>query len=488
MDRPSSTCLPVSSFLACTLIVAARGGSDHGSDAAPPTSVTVGAAPVVTTQPRSATVVSGASVTLSAVVSGTSVTDQWTRDGTPIAGATGASYTIGSVTPGVTTGTYVLIATNASGATSSSPATVSVGSVSGAPAITLQPVSVDGQRSLSTGLTVVATGRDLAYQWFLNGSPIVGATGPNLGFSIDPTNVGNYTVTVANGSGSVTSATAVVTMGSAARVFVPAIDVQPTPRSVASGTGVTLGVQASTFGGAIAYQWYRDGAPIAGATASTFVIPAASAASAGIYRAVLSVDGGSVASAPARVSVDTPVVAPTITVQPRSMTVPVSTPVSFTVSATGTDLVYQWYSGGGTSRIPGATDATYAIPNPVSGSMIRSDGDYRVIVSNGAGSATSQIATLAFGPGSPTLPSLPAFTVQPVSLTGAAGASLTLAAAAGPDATYQWYQDGRTLVGATGASYTVASMSASAVGAYYVVASNAGGRTASATARLDLAR
>lgn len=81
---------------------------------------------------------------------------------------------------------------------------------------------------------------------------------------------------------------------------------------------------------------------------------------------------------------------PSITAQPQSQTVNVGAPASFSVTATGTaPLGYQWKKGG--SDVAGATASTYSI----AASQTTDAGSYTVVVSNGAGSATSSAATLS---------------------------------------------------------------------------------------------
>jgi hypothetical protein len=82
--------------------------------------------------------------------------------------------------------------------------------------------------------------------------------------------------------------------------------------------------------------------------------------------------------------------APAISVQPADQTVPVGSPVSFSVSATGAPpLRYQWQRNG--SPIPGATAATYSI---AAATAADNGAAFRAVVSNGTGTATSNAATL----------------------------------------------------------------------------------------------
>ncbi len=91
----------------------------------------------------------------------------------------------------------------------------------------------------------------------------------------------------------------------------------------------------------------------------------------------------------------TPPPVPSITQQPQNVTVAVGATATFSIIATGAlPLSYRWQRGG--VDIPGATAATYTTPattNADDGAM------FRVIVSNAAGSVTSQAAVLTVGRG-----------------------------------------------------------------------------------------
>ncbi len=102
-----------------------------------------------------------------------------------------------------------------------------------------------------------------------------------------------------------------------------------------------------------------------------------------VFATVLACDGGHDATTGA--SVDT---APVIVVDPRPRVVPVGATWTFTVSATGARLAYQWRRDG--QAIAGATAADYVF-TPRS---MAEGGRIDVVVRNGAGSVTSAPVTL----------------------------------------------------------------------------------------------
>ena len=87
-------------------------------------------------------------------------------------------------------------------------------------------------------------------------------------------------------------------------------------------------------------------------------------------------------------SSSTTVTAPSITTQPTSSTVTAGGSASFSVTASGTSLTFQWYKAG--AAISGATSATYSIASTSSSDAAT----YYVVVSNSAGSVASSSVTL----------------------------------------------------------------------------------------------
>ena len=125
---------------------------------------------------------------------------------------------------------------------------------------------------------------------------------------------------------------------------------------------------------------------------------------------------------------------PTITTQPQDYTGPAGTSAKFTVKAAGENLTYQWYSktpnGSWTkSNFAGNKTATLT----VSVTAARNGYQYRCVVSNEAGSVTSNAATLH-------VVTPPTITTQPQDCTGPAGTQAKFTVkATGDNLTYQWY-------------------------------------------------
>jgi hypothetical protein len=164
---------------------------------------------------------------------------------------------------------------------------------------------------------------------------------------------------------------------------------------------------------------------------------------------------------------------------PQSQTVTVGQTATFAVSASGTGpFNYQWYKNG--VSISGATSSTYMTPATVMGD---SGSIFTVVVTGPNGPMTSSPATLTVNP------IKPAITVQPVIQTVTSGqtATFTVTATGTGPLSYQWYENGILITGATGSTYTTSPVSTSDNGAVFtVVVSNAAGSVTSTPAVLTV--
>jgi len=169
--------------------------------------------------------------------------------------------------------------------------------------------------------------------------------------------------------------------------------------SANSSSQITLAWNA--VGGATGYNIYRgtsaggEGAsPINGSsplTATTYTDSGLSAATRYFYIAIaINSAGSSAASNEANATTSPLGIAPTITTQPSNQTVTVGQSASFTVVASGTPSpLFQWQRNN--VNVVGATSPSYTTPVTVIGD---NGATFRCVVSNSAGSVTSNAASL----------------------------------------------------------------------------------------------
>ena len=228
-------------------------------------------APTITEQPKDRIGFLGASARFDVGVSGKPpMTFQWLRNGQPIQGATGITYQTPLLTAADDGAKFSVRISNAQGSVTSSEATVKV---NGPPTLTTQPVPGSVAAGASVSFTVAASGESLSYQWLRDEVPIAGANAATYTISsVTAADDGAvFRAFVVNPAGFVVSNAAVLTV-----TGTPAITVQPVGQTVAAGDTAILAVRAT--GGNLAYQWQRNGVDLPGATAATYVIPAAAAA------------------------------------------------------------------------------------------------------------------------------------------------------------------------------------------------------------------
>ena len=345
--------------------------------------LTINVAPSIVTQPLSQTVTAGQTATFTVAVAGTApLTYQWQKGGASISGATLASYTTPGTTSSDNGSQFQVTVSNTLGSVTSNTATLSVSS---SPTIGTQPANQTVTAGQTATFTVVAFGTPpLNYQWQKGGVNISGAT--SASYTTPPTlssdSGSQFNVTVANASGSVTSAVATLTVN-----VPPSITTQPVSQTAISGQTATFTVAASGTA-PLSYQWQKAGANISGATSASYTTPATSLSdNDSQFQVIVSNVAGSITSNAVTLTVNA---APSITTEPVSQSVVVGQTATFTVAATGTaPLIYQWQKGG--SNISGANAASYTTP---AAALTDNGSQFDVVVSNSIGNITSNAATL----------------------------------------------------------------------------------------------
>ena len=334
-------------------VVVGSGGQSATSQVAV---LTVLDPPGITVQPQSQLANIGDTVTLSVGASGTGPFNyQWTLNGTHISGATNSSFVISNAQP-LNSGSYFVIVANAVAFTNSAVAAVAVVANGGYQSADYfsNRISINPLASPVTGSNSNATreageplhdgkpgGKSIWYTWHASFTGVISLT--TLGSSFDTllavytgTNVADLTPVAADddSGGYFTSlvtfncvagadyqiavdgfqgASGTVTLGLPAgtgyRVLnpasgdaIPVITQQPTNQVAPEGSTVTLSVTASSVS-PLTYQWYFQGAPVAGANTNQFVVSNLLASSVGNYSVLVANDVGSVTSANANVQV-----------------------------------------------------------------------------------------------------------------------------------------------------------------------------------------
>ncbi len=168
-----------------------------------------------------------------------------------------------------------------------------------------QPGNLTVQVGSNVTTSVAASGNALTYQWRKNGAPISGnpsALTQTLNLSnVQTTDTGSYTAVVSNPGGSVTSNPVVLNVSVDPVPPPPSITTQPADTNAVAGSPASLSVAAT--GNNLFYQWFKNGALIPGATASSLSFPGVQVADSAGYSVVVSNSSGSVTSAQARLLV-----------------------------------------------------------------------------------------------------------------------------------------------------------------------------------------
>jgi streptogramin lyase len=440
-------------------------------------------------------------------------------DGNGIGGSTTPTLTVSDF---AITGSaeYQVIVTDANGVTVTSNAAALT--VNAAPSITTQPhdavatVGQTGAQSFSiadnggTGtLSVqwqVSTDNGQTFSNLSNGNGIAGATSTTLTISsIDTAGSPEYRAVVTDANGvTATSSAATLTIDAA-----PSITAQPANQSATTGQAgaESFSVTAANGTGSLTYQWQEstdggqtfsnvsDGSGLSGATTATLTISGFATPESAEYQAVVTdANGVSVTSNAAALTVNA---APSITTQPQNATAAVGQSASefFSIADNGGTgpLSVQWQDstdGGNTftnlsdgNGVSGSTTPTLTISSFTSaGSAV-----YRAVVTDANQvSVTSNAATL-------TVDAAPSIADQPVSESATAGQtgseSFSVVATSGtsPD-TYQWQvstdggntynpvSDGSGISGAATPTLTISGNALPASGAEYdVVVTDANG-------------
>lgn len=238
------------------------------------------------------------------------------------------------------------------------------------------------------------------------------------------------------------------------------------PVEVEPGRNVEL---AAPIAEATAFQWYRNGVKIAGATSSVLTLPAFSAEMTGSYSVLASTDFGSVS-----LNVEVGVrMAPLITTQPRRQTLSLDDQAVFFATARGTaPFSYQWLRDA--TPMEGETNAVLRLSG-----REENRGVYSVVISNRVGAVTSEGAELE-------LSLRPGIVTAPVTAAAFFGqsAQFEVKASGAPPLGYQWYRNTLPIQGAEQSVLRLTDIKPQDGALYSVVITNAHGAVRSAAVPL----
>ncbi len=433
--------------------------------------VTAGAGPILTTVANQ-TVCAPATATFTVSTVSTPVTYQWqsapTLGGTytNITGANGTAYTTGATSGAMNGMGFRCIVSTQCGSTTSNNALLTVNT---AAAIATQPTNQPSCTGNTATFTGLASGTGVAYQWQSSTTGVAGTFtdipgATNASYTtpiITGTTPGFYqfVATTTTCAGTATSNVAQLTINVTA-----SIGTQPTAQTVCAPSAATFTVAAT--GSGLSYQWQvaTAAAPTTftnvGTNSNSYTTGATTVGMNGnIYRVIVTGSCNAVTSGNATLTVNTAAALTSVAATPTNATVCNGATISFTATASGTGVTYQWQRALAATPtvfvdVIGATSASYTT---VPTTPVMNGDVYRVVVTTTACAGTATSTPIAI-----TVNTVAIITTQPSAQTTCVPNSATFTVAAiGTGLSYQWQRALAAsptvfadIAGATSASYT----------------------------------
>jgi len=344
-------------------------------------------------------------------------------------------------------------------------------------ALTIRP---QGQADFGDGTAEVCDGNAITlevydlpnantyqYNWYRSGTPLAD-TGP----SITVTQGGMYNVEIdygaCSGSGNTLSNLIDVTSGTSLGVAIN----PPAQTALCSGESVTL--EANITGQGLTYTWYKNGTAITSPTVddSSYLVDAGVAGFEGDYQVEI-FGSGTCLERSSSVSITN---AGNFTVNrdnPANMVVLPGQNITLSVSTDASGETYQWYKDG--NPVSGATSPTLVVSETETGTYF-----VRVSLSGGSCTNTSidsepttvvapaslEMDIAYSGSYSPCSNTSVVLQVQQIRALDGGGNATDVTSDILGDMTFQWFQDGNPLAGATSSSISLTDLSEN--GTYHV--------------------
>lgn len=213
----------------------------------------------------------GSNLSVSGLPSGTERTYKWYRNSKVISGVTGGSYTVRSTDVGVKIRVAVWIKRPGYVTRSATSASVTVGRAFSATTTPALQGTFKVGRKIAVSPGTWKPGATFSYQWLRDGVPISGATSQSrIVVAADAGAALSVRVTGKRSGYATTSR-----LSSSRTVGLGTIEHDPPVLTGVVRPGSVVGVRAGIVTPStveVAYQWYRDGEPVDGATSATFQI------------------------------------------------------------------------------------------------------------------------------------------------------------------------------------------------------------------------
>lgn len=332
------------------------------------------------------------------------------------------------------------------------------------------PANISQQPASSTvctgGTATISITSDMTtgqYDWYKDGV-MIASTRSNV-YTISPvklTDAGIYNVVLKDdcnpNTATITSGTCRLTVIEPPKITT---DV-PTTRTICESSNDTLRIRAT--GAGRRFQWFKDGVAIGGAVDSNYIINNAGSTSGGNYTCVIT---GT--CSPSTTSVACSVIVamkPRVTTEPTNLDLCPGASGTLSVTATGLNLVYQWYKDG--VPVAGGYNPTLTFSNY----DYSKNGQYYCQVQSNIPNPnncviTAQTRTVRVSGFRP-----PVVKTQPRKTVDACVGSAVnvLAEFSGTGLAYEWFKDGKAVSNANSNELIIPQATAATAGKYTVVA------------------
>jgi PKD repeat protein len=413
-----------------------------------PANLVVDEAVTITTQPVVFFAVENGNASFSVNATGEILSYQWYRvsDGTPVidggvfSGATTSILTLTNLNSSHADSYYCIITGDCNTVTSE-PGLLQVNLLT---LITTHPAD-PGEKCVgeSVSFDVVATGTNLTYTWRKNGVDLVddlrisgSATASLTIDDLQAGDAGTYSCLVTGDEGPENSFPTTLIVNELTDVTL-----QPLDATQCEGDDAMFVIEA--VGNITGYQWQLDGVDlvddgrVSGANTEALSISTITVADAGIYTCIVTGVCANDVSNPATLVVHENTA---ITSQPTSLSRCAGTSATFSITADGGGISYQWKKGGTNLVNGGNISGANSRDLTISGILVSDAGSYSCEVSGPCGSENSLVATLTVSP--QTL-----ITAQPTDKELCEGDdAIFMVEAEGLGLVYEWRLDGVALV------------------------------------------